>query len=318
MRRILLFALIIGVYISCKKSSTPDPTPPPPSQEDTLNGWYKQANSGIELEDIWFTDVKNGFVAGANGLYASTDSGNTWSGIAGTSGFRVFNMQFTDNLHGFVQGLSQMAVSVDGGKTWKQKSLPTSNAFTFQFITASTGYYSDYKKGLYKSVDTGNTWKSIFTGAVTDSNFIFNFLDSSAGFVMVNANFSNTVNGGTTWNPVASNITNPSFPSYYKMQFTDSLNGYCASPQGLFKTTDGGKTWQNKLARETTFMVPYFLDKNNGFCLAANTIYKTTDGGNQWTVSCQLAKDDFSGMHFLDMNTGWASTFGGLVLRLKP
>ena len=181
MRRILLFALIIGVYISCKKSSTSDPTPPPPSQEDTLNGWYKQSNSGIELEDIWFTDVKNGFVAGANGLYASTDSGNTWSGIAKYQWISRFQYAVPDNLHGFVQGLSQMAVSVDGGKTWKQKSLPTSNAFTFQFITPSTGFYNDYKKGIYKTVDTGNTWNQYFTGQVTDSNFIFNFLDTSCG-----------------------------------------------------------------------------------------------------------------------------------------
>ena len=117
---------------------------------------------------------------------------------------------------------------------------------------------------------------------------------------------------------VTSNITDTSFKTYYKMQFLDTLNGYFGSPSGLFKTSDGGKSWSNILPRQTTFMVPHFFDNNNGYCLAANTIYKTTDGGNNWTVSCKLGQDDFSGMHFLDINTGWATTFGGFVLRLKP
>jgi photosystem II stability/assembly factor-like uncharacterized protein len=135
---------------------------------------------------------------------------------------------------------------------------------------------------------------------------------------MVNAHFNKTTDAGNSWQVLSSNITDTSFKSYFRMQFLDTLNGYFGSPNGLFKTSDGGKSWTNCLVRQTTFMVPHFFDKNNGYCLAANTIYKTTDGGNNWAVSCKLGQDDFSGMHFLDINTGWATTFGGFVLRLKP
>lgn len=317
MKRIPFIALTICFYLSCSKnnsSNTPNPTVP----VDTLNKWIKVSNSGFELDDIWFTDIKTGFVAGATSIFSTIDSGNTWAQVPNTSSFKVFNIEFLDNLHGFVQGTNQLGITIDGGKNWSLKSIPTSYAFTFQFITPSTGYYNDYNKGIYKTSDTGTTWKLIYDGTGKGPNFIFNFLDTTNGFAMVNANFSKTVNGGDSWQLLSSNITDTSFRTFYKMQFLDTLYGYCGAPKGLFKTTDGGKSWSNALAKETTFMFPHFFDKNNGYCLAANTIYKTTDGGASWTVSCKLGQDDFSGMHFLDMNTGWATTFNGFVLRLKP
>jgi photosystem II stability/assembly factor-like uncharacterized protein len=317
MRRILFFALIITGYISCSKSNSNNPAPPTGGL-DTLYNWVKGNPAGAELDDVWFIDNKNGFVLSASSIYASTDSGNTWSAVPNTSSFKVFNIQFLDNLQGYVQGTNQLGITKDGGKTWTLKSIASGNAFTSQFLYPATGYYNDYNKGIYKTTDTGTTWNLILNGAGKGPNFIFYFLDSLNGFSMVDANCSKTVDGGVSWQLVASNITDSNFTTYYKMHFTDTLNGYCGTPKGLFKTADGGKSWNNTLPVETTFMVPYFFDKNNGYCMAANIMYKTTNGGTSWSVSCKLGKDDFSGMHFLDMNTGWATTFGGYVLRLKP
>src|SRR5450432_706061 len=318
MKRIPLIVLTACLYLSCSKSNSSGSTNPSNTAVDTLNNWVKVSNSGFELDDIWFTDIKTGFVAGATSIFSSVDSGNTWTMIPNTGSFQVFNIQFLDNLTGFVQGTSQLGTTIDGGKNWTLKSIASGYAYTFQFLTPSTGYYNDYNKGIYKTVDTGKTWKLIYDGTGKGPNFIFDFLDTSNGFAMVNANFSKTVNGGDDWQLLASAITDTSFKTFYKMQFLDTLNGYCGTPNGLFKTADGGKSWTNTLVRETTFMIPHFFDKINGYCIAANTIYKTIDGGSNWTVSCKLGQDDFCGMHFLDINTGWATTFAGFVLRLKP
>jgi len=322
MRRILFLSLSICLYLSCSKSKS-SPSSPSTVEVDTLNNWVKLSNAGFELDDIWFTDIKTGFVAGAisNGptsIFTTTDSGNTWAAVPNTSNFQVFNIQFLDNLHGFVQGTKQLGITIDGGATWSSKSITSGYAYTFQFLTASTGYYNDYNKGIYKTTDTGTTWNLIYDGTGKGPNFFFDFLDSSTGFAMVSDYLNKTTDAGNSWQVLASNITDTSFKTFFKMQFLDTLNGLFGSPIGLFKTSDGGKSWTNCLARQTTFMVPHFFDKNNGYCLAANTIYKTTDGGNNWSVSCKLGQDDFSGMYFLDINTGWATTFGGFVLRLKP
>ena len=101
------------------------------------------------------------------------------------------------------------------------------------------------------------------------------------------------------------------------MQFLDALHGYSCSTTGLYKTNDGGVTWTNVLPAAASFMVPYFFDINNGYCLVDNEMYKTSDGGQHWTRSCKLANDKFSGLHMFTMNSGWASSFSGYVLRLQ-
>jgi photosystem II stability/assembly factor-like uncharacterized protein len=315
MRSLLFFALIIILYTSCSKSNSGGSTTPPGL--DTLNGWVKGTSAGAELDDVWFLNSNTGFVA-ALGLYISSDSGKTFTPVGNTSAFNVFNLQFLDGVTGFAQGTNQLAVTQNSGASWTLKPLPTNAGYSFQFVNASTGFYNDYASGLYKTTDSGTSWNQVFNGTGLGPNFMFSFADSSHGFLMVNGSFSKTVNGGASWQPVASGVVGNSFSSYYKMQFLDTLTGFCASPTGLFKTSDGGQTWVNLLPVATTYMVPLFLDKTNGYCLAANSIYKTTTGGNSWTVSCKLGADDFSGMHFLDMNTGWATTFGGYVLRLHP
>jgi photosystem II stability/assembly factor-like uncharacterized protein len=305
------------LILSCSKNNAGSPSPAT-GAADTLYNWIKSSAVSNELEDIWFTDIKTGFILSSGSVFSSVDSGNSWTKIPNTDNFQAFNMQFIDGQHGYVQSTTQLASTSDGGQTWTLKTLPSGHAFTFQFLTTTTGYYSDYTNGIYKTADGGKNWNLILNGAGMGPNFIFYFPDSVNGFVMINANCSKTNDGGASWHLLDSNITTPNFTNFYKMQFLDTLYGYCATPNGLFKTTDGGKSWNNMLARQTTFMVPYFLDKNNGYCIAANTLYKTTNGGTSWTVSCQLGKDDFSGMYFFDVNTGWATTFGGYLLKLKP
>jgi photosystem II stability/assembly factor-like uncharacterized protein len=318
MKKHLLFILTISFYLSCTKDdSTPTTTLPSPGL-DTLNGWIKGNRIASEMEDVWFLDNKNGIAASSTSLMSTSDSGNNWAVIGGTNSFGMINLQFVDGLNGFGQSTTQLGRTNDGGKTWTLKPLATNYGFTFQFITPAIGFYNDFSKGIYKTVDSGNTWKLVYDGSGKGPNFLFNFLDSLTGFTMINANCSKTVDGAVNWQPLATNITSGNFGNYFQMQFIDTLTGYCGTPDGLFKTTDGGKTWNNKLVRATTFMVPKFLDANHGYCIAANTIYRTDNGGNSWTVSCQLGQDDFSGMYFLDINTGWASTFGGYVLRLRP
>ena len=318
MKRFFLFALTAMIYVSCTKSDSGPSTVPPTSEVDTLNGWIKSIKIASELEDVWFTDNKNGILSSSSSLMISSDSGNTWTAIPGTSNYQMINIQFLDSLRGFCQSVSQLGRTYDGGKSWTLKPLASNYGFTFQFLTPAVGFYNDYSKGIYKTVDSGNTWKLVLDGTGTGPNFIFDFLDTLTGYTMVNANCSKTIDGAQTFQPLATNITGSAFINYYRMDFTDTLTGYCGTPAGLFKTTDGGKTWVNKLARETTFMVPSFLDATHGYVIAANTLYVTTDGGNSWNVSCKLGQDDFSGMHFLNMNTGWVSTFGGYVLRLRP
>ena len=139
---------------------------------------------------------------------------------------------------------------------------------------------------------------------------------------MANGNCYKTRDGGLRWDSV-SHVTTDDFNGFYKMQFLDKLNGYCGAPNELLKTTDGGKNW-NVIFKVTEnnpdihiFIIPQFFDVNNGYLMTSNGIYKTDDGGTNWTTSCRLSKNVISGINFIDMNTGWASTFDGYILKLN-
>ncbi len=321
MKRILFIPIVFLGFLSCSKNNqSSSTTPPVTTPTDSLNSWIQGGSvaGNVNLQDIWFVDNQNGFIAAPSQLYSSSDGGLNWTAIPGTSGFSMINLQFLDKLNGFAQGGTQIESTIDGGAHWSITQLPTGTAINFQFINPTTGFYNDEISGIYKTVNGGINWNQIVNGTGGQQLTPFYFLDTLTGFMMNNGNFSKTVDGGAHWLLTSSNVTVTNTTGFYKMQFLDSANGFCATPNGLLKTTNGGVTWSTTLNTPAGLMVPFFLDAKNGYCLENGYIRKTTDGGATWTVSCELANDTFSGLHFLDMNTGWACTIGGRVLILKP
>lgn len=260
---------------------------------------------------------KTGYTTSVSRLYNSSDNGNNWNAVPNTQNTGLINLQFLNNQYGFLQGYGVMEFTTDGGITWTAKTLPNKQVLYSQFVSPAIGYYFDVNAGLYKTTDGGNHWNSILPVLLyPNRGYPFFFLDSLNGFTMISNNFSRTVDGGAHWEVVTSNAVVYTDFGFYKMQFLDPLNGYCGTQSGLYKTTDGGKSWINSLPISYGFIVPQFFDVNNGYCLIGNAIYKTTDGGLNWATSCKLGSGMFYGMHFIDMNTGLASTSRDYVLRL--
>lgn len=328
MNQRLLTVFIVILNLSCSKTvPTTNPASSPtysmvgsaislshPVPLDTLLDWVRIGRVANGLSDIWFNNNNVGIITDGANLFLSHDGGNNWAVIPGTTFNNLSNFQFVDNQNGFVQGNSVLGITNDGGNTWVSKVLPSRSALYFQFIDATSGYYCDLTTGILKTTDAGNNWTAL--SIPSQKNFPFYFLDSLTGYSMNGGDFNKSTNGGITWKLISSKAANYG-PGYYKMQFIDTLTGFAATSQGLLKTTDGGKTWSNCLNASTSLMIPYIFDSNNGYCIDRNIIYKTINGGKSWSISCQLTNDNFSGFHFLSFNTGWASTFGGYVLRLK-
>jgi photosystem II stability/assembly factor-like uncharacterized protein len=268
------------------------------------------------LEDVWFINRNVGYTLTNYSVFQTTDGGNTWQTSANING--GYNIQFVDSLHGFVQG-SSFYFSGDGGKSWIMKNAGI--GIYFQFLTPEVGFY--FNGELYNTQDGGSNWASILKSPSTSTgNYPFYFLDSLTGFSMINGNCYKTRDGGLRWDSV-SHVTTDDFNGYYKMQFLDTLNGFSGAPNELLKTIDGGKTWTTsfKVIENNpdihTFIIPQFFDVNNGYLMTSSGIYKTTNAGKDWTTSCRIGRKSITGMHFIDMNTGWASTTDGYVLRLN-
>ena len=318
MKKILFVSFFVSLCIACSKTNSPATPAPPVTPADSLGSWIKSDTTVTgSVIDIWFTTNKTGFITNYSSLLTSTDNGVTWTPVANTTSQFIYNLQFVDDQNGFAQGNKQMGVTRDGGATWSFRSLPSTNGWDFQFITANTGFLFDRKTGIYKTSDAGFSWKYLLNIQFDNIN-CFYFLDSLKGFYMGYQSFNKTTDGGLTWQKVSAGAFPVNNTEFVKMQFLDSMNGYSASPNGLAKTTDGGISWTLSLPTGgKDYIIPHFFDVNNGYCLADSAIYKTTNGGSSWSLSCKLANDHFSGLHMLDMNTGWAGTFNGYVLRLQ-
>jgi photosystem II stability/assembly factor-like uncharacterized protein len=328
MKFLLLTLLAFTLFISCSKTGAPSTATPPdppvvpvppislshPVPLDTLYDWVRIGRVTYSLIDICFTTPTTGFITNDSCIFVTHDNGNDWEKIPNTDHLYIDNLQFIDDQNGYGQGHNSLGTTHDGGATWVFKDFNSNTALNFQFVSVSTGFLSD-GQGIQKTQNAGASWSNVLSS--TQSNYPFYFLDSLTGFSMSGGNFNKTTNGGSGWILKTSNAGTFIGTGYFRMQFIDSSVGYCATSNGLIKTTDGGLTWINCLPSSTKYMIPHFFDSQNGYCMDWNTIYKTTDGGLNWNVSCKLSTDRFSGFSFRDMNTGWASTFGGFVLRLK-
>jgi photosystem II stability/assembly factor-like uncharacterized protein len=275
---------------------------------------------GTFTGDIWFTSPANGFAAGSQ-LFQTVDSGRTWTAIPGTSGSTGFyNLFFTDSYNGFAEGASQIAFTTDGGSAWKIKSLPSTKALTLFFINSSTGFYGDEEGGgLYKTMDGGSNWTSVFNSPTTTDNYYPYFLGPDTGFVVTSSSlFETTTDGGQTWKFQGYLNVGSAQGAYNQLQFLDINNGFYSCSSGLLKTTDGGKTWNNILPgpASTYVNVIKFFNSQEGFYKGSTTIYHTKDAGETWTISCKIGSDTFIAMNFIDAHTGWACTNKGRVFRI--
>lgn len=324
---------LLAFIISCSKpanreagnisgSSTGTDTLPPyvENKNDSLFSWKHVYFSGDAILDVWFTSVSNGVSIIGPNIYQSTDSGRLWKKLPGTFSSGL-SLLFVDSQYGFEQSYPQILLTKDGGNSWSLKSLPTTKVLNVFFESPSTGYYCDIDSGVYKTVDTCNTWSRVFKLKGDTTGLYPFFLNANTGFIFTgDGNLYKTEDGSVTWQQIGKNIvsSNPPYPRWNTLLFTTDLTCYYANENGLLKTIDGGASWQVSNSNGDTENIIKFPSLDTGYYLCDKAIYKTVDAGKTWTTSCKLYVDHFLGMNFVNASTGYACTANGSIYRLTP
>ncbi len=214
-----------------------------------------------------FVTPSDGWVAGADGVEATTDGGGTWRPQLATPA-PVEELSFSGAEHGWALTADQLFATSDGGRHWSARPETSLGAFTsVQLVTPSFGVASVCGQGATRALatsDGGLTWRPVPVPGPNDLGcggpaptpgtfYGLCFGTPQVGWALlrrpgdVKAALEHSTDGGRHWALVASFAPAPSQlacqgPAQLWAGFDWQLNmGYAGD---LAATMDGGKTWR--------------------------------------------------------------------------
>jgi photosystem II stability/assembly factor-like uncharacterized protein len=211
--------------------------------------------------------------------------------------------------------------TTNGGVSWSRRPMGNNDWLTgVDFVTSTRGWaISIFNQGepgrIWHTQDGGRHW--VQQANPTDCDFLNDiaFVSKQVGTIVGNyGTILRTVDGGATWQQVASGTTD----SLGAVDFPTAMVGYATGVAGrILKTTNGGLTWA-PLASGTTrdLRGVSFRSATLGWVVGANgTIRRTTNGGATWTKQQSGTAKALAGVDFVSGSAGWAVGSAGTILR---
>ena len=192
-------------------------------------------------------------------------------------------------------------------------------------------------------------------GVTTDIHGVFALPDGRhAWAVGSNGTILATADGGASWAPRTSNITEDlgsvgfvdaqhgwavglngtilatadggaswgpqtfnTTEDLYSVAFVDAQRGWAVGLNGtILATADGGASWQRQTSNTTEHLYFVgFVDAQRGWAVGSNgTIRATADGGASWEPRTSNITEDLGSVGFVDAQHGWAVGLNGTIL----
>ena len=163
----------------------------------------------------------------------------------GFNGSKIFFLN--KNFGAVVKKNHTVAITSDGAKSWKNIIVETDEELRKVLFTSESNGWLIGEKGIYNTIDTGNTWQKNYSIQVLQLKALF-FINDENGFI-----------GG---------------------EGIDTLST-------IYITHNSGKSWINSTIDSNWYYQIgindfSFINDSFGIVIGTNTIYKTQDGGNYW------------------------------------
>lgn len=282
--------------------------------------WYTQAGAPpyvhADHHIIKFNPSNSNiiFLGTDNGIFKSTDAGNTWSNLHNN----LYSTQFyygaidpgSNKYYGGTQ--DNGTIKSTGSTTWSTIMGGDGGATEIDFNNTNTIYMEYVNLAIFKSTDGGTSFNKFMTGIPTGPNFWDGTTDRTlfiSPFSM-DPNSSNTLVAGTyrvfrttdgaaNWNAISSDLTGDGTGSVgatistVVISKTNSSVIYAGCSNGKVQvTTNTGSTWTNvSSGLPTLYCTRIAIDPNNSSNALATfsgyssgqKVYKTTNTGSGWT-----------------------------------
>jgi photosystem II stability/assembly factor-like uncharacterized protein len=259
-------------------------------------GWTSTRHgvAGKDLNTVYFTDSKRGWMAGDGGLvFRTEDGGRTWLRQAVGTNEQINDLYFRDKEDGYLIAGSAILITADGGRTWREARRFRPADFGGGVPELYSVRFASKKKGwIVGSVSRREV--------VTDSLVLF------------------TDDAGATWRPQLV----PSRDELIHLDFADEKRGWIVGDKGtILATADGGANWsrQRTGTNATLYHVDFAGDERGWAVGERGTILRTVNGGETWTsVSVSgVQGTTLLSVRFAGDKDGWIVGRGGVILRTE-
>lgn len=237
------------------------------------------------------------------------------------------------------QTATQFSISTDGGSTWVTKNFPVEIAGTYAgpitATSATTAYVivsSGANIGIYKTIDSGDTWVKQTSGFNAANSFIdcIYFFNENDGVAIGDGNQNlmleiyTTNNGGSTWTmvPAASlpgTVYDWTLNSNNLIRVHGNTIYVLTGSDKILKSIDKGLNWTSINTPFTNVDINNvsfdFRDDNNGLVTSYNSttkvtdLYSTADGGANWVKG--TSTDVCANLKYIPSEKAYFSMYSG-------
>ncbi|MFQ5729497.1 MAG: WD40/YVTN/BNR-like repeat-containing protein, partial [Waddliaceae bacterium] len=225
-------------------------------------------------------------------------------------------------------------------KTAPQELLVSEDQFVYRLVSAlaiSPNFADDqtifagiYNGGVFKSTDSGKTWKPVNSGLttlrVTSLAISPGYATDHTVFVGIHPRTSlggvlKSTDGGDTWNPSGPFTPGSVEDLALSPNFVDDQTVFAATDgMAVMKSTDGGNSWDQRIPGNSSqlwsvAMSPSYSTDSTVFAGALRGIYKSSNGGKSWIRTYDVFEVSCFGFSptFAQDQTIFAGTLDGLL-----
>lgn len=297
-------------------------------------GWtgVRRGQPGKDLNAVFFSDAKRGWVAGDGGFVSYTaDGGRNWTPQVIETKDAVNDLYFRNKEDGYIVAGNSIFMTDNSGQSWRELRRYFASDFGGAVPELYSVRFSGKKKGwvvgsisrddvvvdslvLYTN-DGGATWQR--QRVPTKEELIhLDFVSDKRGWMVGDGGtILSTSDGGETWTPQNSNVK----ATLYHVDFRNDRIGWAVGKQGtILRTTDGGETWftVEPLVRNTLLSVQ-FVNENEGWIVGrGGVILRSEDAGATWIRQESNTKQNLYAL-FIDKDNGWSVGGDGIVLHYE-
>ena len=310
-------------------------------QEANSNTWNPISFPAGQLPFSLFIDRRNRIFVGTygNGVYYSTDTGNTWTRSATNlngaivNAFSGFNDDAFGNVYMLTYGGAQLYRSTDSGANWTDISAPikqhvadSNYLYVINSVAGDTVLTAYTLYGVFVSADQGNTW--------TAANSGLNETQFNGFYKTTTGRFVETSNNGLFYKDPSANSFTHVLPSsgygYAGPVLSDTLgNIYTSTHKGpvsgtinfLWNSNDNGTSWQAdtggllQVASAGSFAVDEYGNEHlsGSGPFGVTWLYKKTRGNNSFDLDTAGLKNGHVGPYY-QVNSFMSDNNGSLYM----